>query len=100
MTVGIFTTPESDAQILTIDRWWRRERPAAPNLFAEELAAAFELLASVPKAGRRYRHPRIPGIRRILLRSTRYHVYYKHHEDTVIVLVVWSGVRGSGPALK
>jgi hypothetical protein len=52
MTVGIFTTPESDAQILTIDRWWRRERPAAPNLFAEELAAAFELLASVPKAGR------------------------------------------------
>jgi len=99
MTVEVFTTPEADSQILTIDHWWRRERPAAPNLFAEELSAAFELLASVPNAGKRYRHPSVPGVRRMLLRATRYHVYYKHQEKAVIVLAVWSGVRGSGPDL-
>jgi len=32
------TTPEADAQIREIDRWWRRNRPASPNLFADELA--------------------------------------------------------------
>jgi hypothetical protein len=32
MTVGVFTTPQADNQILAMDRWWRKERPAAPNL--------------------------------------------------------------------
>jgi hypothetical protein len=50
MTAGVFTTSESDGQILAIDRWWRRERPAAQSLFAEDLAAASELLSSVANA--------------------------------------------------
>jgi len=100
MTVRILVAPEADDQAQKIDTWWRRERPAAPGLFIEELAAAFALLTDAPEAGRRYPHPTVPDVRRILLRSTRYHVYYRFYEDEVVVLAVWSGVRGSGPELK
>jgi plasmid stabilization system protein ParE len=40
------------------------------------------------------------GLRRILLRATRYHVYYVSNAETVLILAVWSAVRGAGPDLK
>ena len=100
MTARIVVTAEAEQQARTIDTWWRQERPAAPGLFTEELAAAFALLGDAPEAGRRYPHPTVSDVRRILLRSTRYHVYYRLQENDVVVLAVWSGVRGSGPELK
>ncbi|MGH9318989.1 MAG: type II toxin-antitoxin system RelE/ParE family toxin [Vicinamibacteria bacterium] len=100
MTFQVVTTPEADGQIRTIDSWWRENRKAAPNLFSEELAAGFELLEAVPNVGRSYKHPSVKSVRRILLRSTRYHVYYVVLGNAVVVLSVWSAVRGSGPELK
>ena len=49
--------------------------------------------------GRSYAHSTVKNVRRVLLRSTRYHVYYVVLTDTVVVLTVWSAVRGSGPDL-
>jgi len=51
--------------------------------------------------GRRRRHGSIPGLRRVVLRATRYHVYYAvaADGDTVFVLAVWSAVRGGMPKL-
>lgn len=100
MTFKLVTTPEADNQIRTIDSWWRENRTAAPNLFSEELAAALELLEVIPNIGRSYPHPTVKDVRRILLRATRYHVYYVPPRDAVVVLSVWSAVRGSGPDLK
>ena len=100
MTARIVVAPEAEDQVRAIDSWWQRERPAAPGLFAEELAASFVLLSNAPLAGRRYPHPTVSEVRRVLLRSTRYHVYYRLHENDVVILAVWSGVRGSGPDLK
>ena len=57
-------------------------------LFLEELAAAFELLESVPNMGRSYGHSTVKNVRRVLLRSTRYHLYYVVLKDTVVVLTV------------
>jgi len=71
MIVGILLTPEAEEQARIIDAWWRKERPAAPSLFSEELASAFTVLGAAPEAGRRYRHPTVVDVRRILLRSTR-----------------------------
>ena len=85
--------------VTAFGNWWLENRSAAPSLFSEELAAIFELLESVPHIGRSYRHPTVENVRRVLLRSTRYHVYYVVHDDAVIVLAVWSAVRGSGPDL-
>lgn len=98
----LITASEADAQIERIDAWWRANRPAAPGLFGSELAGAFALLEDAPDIGHRYRRRGIPGVRRFLLPGTKYHVYYIHDEraDMVIVLAVWSAVRGRGPRLR
>lgn len=100
MTARVTLTPEAEDQVRTIDAWWRRERPAAPRLFSEELAATFALLGGAFQVGRRYPHPTLSDVHRVLLRSSRYHVYYRIHESTIVVLAVWSAVRGSGPDLR
>ena len=99
MTAVVVVSGDVEVQIGEIDRWWRQHRPAAPGLFVEELAACFDLLASAPYAGRRYAHPRIRDIRRMLLRSTGYHVYYTVRDEAVVVLAVWNASRGAGPDL-
>lgn len=98
MTKPVFTTPQADLQILMLDAWWRANRDKAPNLFEEELAFAFEMIGSAPGVGKQY--PR-PGamVRRVLMRSTRNHVYYVEQDDRVLVVAVWGAVKGSGPDL-
>ena len=72
----------------TVDRWWRENRLAAPELFAQELASAFETIATHPGVGRRYPDVRVVGVRRTVLRACRYHVYYVATDDEVVVLVI------------
>ena len=45
MTLQVTTTPEADAQIRTIDNWWRENRRMSPNLFFDELSLAFDIIA-------------------------------------------------------
>jgi plasmid stabilization system protein ParE len=99
MTFLVVTPPEVEAEIRAIDAWWRENRPASPGLFAEELAGGLEILRGTPHVGRRYRHRDVPNVRRLLLRATRYHIYYTVHGNAVCVLAVWSAWRGSGPDL-
>jgi plasmid stabilization system protein ParE len=98
----VVVVPDAELQIRTIDGWWRENRSAAPGLFTEELAAAIELIGTAPRIGRGRRHPAVPGLRRVLLRATRYHLYYAPAEDgsRLFVLAVWSAVRGKGPPLR
>ncbi|MCK6460202.1 MAG: type II toxin-antitoxin system RelE/ParE family toxin [Planctomycetes bacterium] len=100
MTPRVLITPEAERQARDVDRWWREHRPAAPGLFLDELAAAIELIGDMPLAGRRYGHGPVRGVRRILLRSTRYHVYYVVRRADALILAVWSAVRGTGPSLR
>ncbi|HLG56635.1 MAG TPA: type II toxin-antitoxin system RelE/ParE family toxin [Vicinamibacterales bacterium] len=100
MNLPVTTTPEADTQIRTIDDWWRANRRASPDLFLEELSGAFDLVARAPHIGRFYRRSPVPGTRRILLKGTRYHVYYVPGEHEVRVLAVWHGQRGVGPPLR
>jgi plasmid stabilization system protein ParE len=100
VSLPVRTTPEADAQIRTIDEWWRKNRTAAPNLFVDELAAAFDLLAHTPHIGRLYRQSPVLDTRRVLLRGTRYHVYYVYRGEDVRVLAVWHAQRGVGPPLR
>ena len=99
MSLPVTTTPEADAQIGKIDDWWRENRPASPNLFFDELSAAFDLIARAPNIGRPYRRSPVVGTRRILLRGTRHHVYYAASEHEVRIIAVWHGERGVGPPL-
>jgi plasmid stabilization system protein ParE len=67
-------------------------------MFAEDLDGAFETLSIFPKAGGLY-HARL-GIRRLLLRATRHHVYYVIDQFGVLVIAVWGAVKGRPPDLR
>ena len=99
MDKPVFTTPEADLHILEIDAWWRSNRDKAPDLFEEELALAFRMPAAAPGVGKRYPHSRAK-VQRVLLRSTRNHVYYVDEPDRVLVVAVWGAIRGAGPDLS
>jgi plasmid stabilization system protein ParE len=100
VSLPVTTTPEADAQIRTINDWWRENRQASPDLFLDELSRAFDMISRAPNIGRLYRRSPVPGTRRVLLRGTRYHVYYVASEQEARVLAVWHGERGVGPPLR
>ena len=100
MTLPVRITPKAEAQILEIDSWWRENRKAAPDLFLSELSESFELIAGAPQIGRLYRASPVRQVRRLLLRETRYHVYYVIVADEVRVLALWHARRGVGPPLR
>jgi plasmid stabilization system protein ParE len=100
VNLPVRTTPEADAQILEIDSWWRNNRSASPHLLGEELAAAFNIIGGAPQMGRLYRQSPVPNTRRVLLKGTRYHVYYVPLVDEVRVLAIWHAQRGAGPPLR
>jgi plasmid stabilization system protein ParE len=100
VSLPVRTTPESDEQIRRIDDWWRSNRPAAPDVFLNELGASFDVIGHAPQIGRLYRRSPIPGTRRLLLAVSRYHVYYVPQAADVTVLAVWHARRGVGPPLR
>jgi plasmid stabilization system protein ParE len=102
MTARVLFTPRSEAQVLEAAQWWRANRPAATELFDEELITSLQLLVELPELGRRYPHPRVGGVRRLLMPRTRYHLYYVHEveDEALIVLALWSSVRGRRPLLR
>ena len=100
MSRRVVTTPVAEAQIASIDDWWRAHRPAAPGLFLAEFQEAVGILADLPFAGARYPLSPIAGVRRLLLTQSRYHVYYVVLIDVVIVLAVWHASRGEGPTFE
>ncbi len=99
MTRRVEISPLAARDLEAIDLWWRENRLAAPDLFLEEFAASLELIAEMPLVGRRYRALPAPETRRVLMHATRYHVYYHVTGSSVLVVAVWSAVRGSGPDL-
>lgn len=94
-------SPEALEQAYAIDDWWRRNRPAAPDLFVAELTVALERLEGSPLSSARYDQAGMVGLRRLLLPRTRYHVYFTVVEDQAVVEVhaVWHSAQGKGPAL-
>ncbi len=76
--------------------------PKAPDLLLEELLDAKEQLERFPEAGRSVRRRRFPGLRRVILRRTRYHLYYRYfaQDDEVWVVALWAAVRRRGPQLR
>ena len=100
MSLPVRTTPDADAQIRAIDDWWRTNRASSPDLFLQELGISFDIISAAPHIGRLYRRSPVPETRRVLLKRTRYHVYYVSCADEVRVLAVWHAQRGVGPPLR
>jgi plasmid stabilization system protein ParE len=88
-------------QVERASSWWEENRPLAPFLFEEELAAALRQLLSTPHAGVLYPTSKRPMLRRILLPKTEYHVYFalERNETVLVIHSVWGARRGRGPKL-
>ena len=85
-------------QIERINQWWLDHRAAAPSMFLDELAAAERLLREHPEAGLAFATHRTGVVRRVLLRGTKYHLYYRYRVDRAEIVVLPSGARhGASP---
>lgn len=89
---------EARAQVHEIDAWWRENRSAAPDLFANELAQVLTRLEDEPTLGTSYKAGR-NKVRRLLLRRTHYHLYFVEQAGGLFVVAVWSAYRGRAPKL-
>ncbi len=77
--------------------WWQRNRPAAPDLFDEEMTAAIEQIGAAPILGAIYPSSFGRTVRRVRMPKTQNHVYYVVRENEVVVVSVWGAPRGQGP---
>jgi plasmid stabilization system protein ParE len=98
MAKPVRTTPQADLHILELDAWWRANRDKALDLFEQELSMAFRTISTAPHVGKRYPHPQA-AVYRVLMRSTRHHVYYVERDDHVLVVAVWGAIKDAGPDL-
>lgn len=83
------------------DEWWRTHRSDAPDLFKQELTAAFLRILRAPKV--RPPHTVIEGepVWRVLMPTTKQHVYYTVDDNVgeVVIETVWGARRGRSPKL-
>jgi plasmid stabilization system protein ParE len=94
-TLTVAFTARATNQTRRALAWWRENRPAAPDLLEQELRSVLALVAAAPSLGAVARDPRIEDVRRVLLRRTRYHVYYRVDAaaERLDVLAVWHSNR-------
>jgi len=93
-------TPRAMAEAKRMKTWWRRNRPAAPDAFEQELSAALDRIVLAPGVGKLYEQGGLGvPVRRMLLRTTLNHVYYAVEGDDVVILSVWGALHNSGPLL-
>jgi plasmid stabilization system protein ParE len=82
-----------------IETWWRENRPAAPDLFVAELERALTVVSLMPLIGKQAGSDLLSGVRRVVLRRTRYYVYYRVRGEALEVLAIWHAARGREPQL-
>jgi plasmid stabilization system protein ParE len=93
-------TPRALVEAKRMKSWWRRNRPAAPDAFEQELNAALDRIVQAPRLGKLYEQGDLGvPVRRVLLPRTLNHIYYAMAGDDVVVLSVWGAQRGRGPKL-
>ncbi len=94
-TLRIVFTKRAADQAERALQWWREHRPAAPDLLEQELRDVLSLVATAPSLGAVARDGRLGEVRRVLLRRTRYYVFYRAQisKGDLEVLAVWHARR-------
>ena len=93
-------TSRAISQAEYIDAWWRENRSVSPSAFSEDFAAVIAAVLAMPRVMAPFVHDGVV-LRRWLLKRTKHHVHYTVDESTqtVVVVAVWGGPRGSVPPL-
>lgn len=101
MSHPVILSPHVQDQILEALVWWHANRDKAPRLLEQEIDRALTVISERPRLGAKLASTRVSGLQRILLRKTRFHLYYQHdlETDEVYVLALWQAERESLPPL-
>lgn len=99
MSRRITVSPQAIRQIDTALQWWTDNRSGVPGLLASEIETAFGRLQLHPTAGEQVRSRHGGSIRRLILRRSRYWLYYFVSENEIEVLALWHQNRGVLPPL-
>jgi plasmid stabilization system protein ParE len=99
--ITVVLVDAADEQLREIGEWWVANREACPLMLMEEFDRCLSLLESSPAAGSRFYGSRVPGVRRLVMRRTKHHVYYLYDEPSAIVyvLAVWGAPKVGYPVL-
>lgn len=93
-------TKRAQREAKRLAQWWLDNRDKAPELFEQELIAAYELILGEPGLGQTYLISRGRRVQRLLMPGTKNHVYYyRQRADLIRVVSIWGAVRGRGPKL-
>jgi plasmid stabilization system protein ParE len=97
----VVVVDSAEEQLGEIVDWWITHRGASPFLVADEFERCVSLLASSPDVGARFLRTTVPGVRRLVMKRTKHHVYYPHDEPNAVVYViaVWGAPKVGVPVL-
>jgi hypothetical protein len=98
----LVVAPEAAAQILVRKRWWRANRPKAPERFDDELSMALAAITERPESFPVFSARAGRTVRRCLLAKTKCHLYFEVLDARNEVWII--GARGAaqrrGPTPK
>jgi len=95
--VKVELSPRAKRELERIVEWWQTEYGEPPKKVFAELRVAARLLASFPEQGGRYALVRGHQVRRLLLRESQIHLYYRVDDSVVRLLAIWSTARRRAP---
>lgn len=97
----IVFSKRADRDVDRIDAWWRKNRPAAPDLFEQELGevlSRFQTPGVMLGTERRSRGGTV--LYRLLLERTGQLLYFRRENPGLITVVcIWGARRGREPKL-
>lgn len=89
-------SPQAFQDVVAADIWWRGNRDAK-DIFSDEVSAAVMLLETAPRVGQRVKgRPHEGETRRLVLRRSRFLLFYEVEAERVIVLRVWHPAQRPG----
>ena len=102
MSFRVRISPEAERQVRELESWWAVNRPAARTTFKEAFSALVGHISRMPGIGRPCDDIELPGVRRLLMESTPYAVFYRvdHEATEVFIAAVWSRARGRSPQVR
>lgn len=99
MSLPVAVSRRARQQLTAATRWWVSHRDET-ELLTEEVATASRLISAQPELGSVFTS-RFPGLRRMLLRRTGYHLYYRldRKPARIVIVAFWHSKRARGPRL-
>ena len=99
MKFRVIFGPEAQEHLTEVVRGVKAERRGDLSLLRRELQSAAAMLTELPAAGSPYLLARQAGVRRLLLRKSRYHLYYRvdREQEKIQILALWHTSRRRPP---